>query len=394
MPVDAGRRWSRHAARRRRAAPSGGRRSRDALVAAGHVADRARRSTAAWRRAARPSCRAAARRSPRSSRSFAPRGGIASLAHPGADAARRRDPAVRRRRACRRSRCGTATTTTAADGALRRASPRGSACGCPAGSDFHGDDSHRRLPRSARSTLPAGGVRRLEARAGRWPAADRPDDAADAGRSSSTGVVKRLPAACVRCASQSLASRRASASPSSGSMPAAAEVLVNLVTGASCPTRGVVRVLGRTTPTSPTATTGCLARPLRDRERARGAARGATLAQNLAMPFTLQIDPVDPATARAWRRSRRLRACGGGDAGAELPAAGRRDFTRTPGADAPGAGDRARPGAARPRASDRRPAGRRCGLRRGHRARHRGAPAGDAGFTRIRRSRSKSRTAR
>jgi ABC-type transporter Mla maintaining outer membrane lipid asymmetry ATPase subunit MlaF len=75
----------------------------------------------------------------------------------------------------------------------------------------------------------------------------------------------------------------------------AAEVLVNLVTGASVADRGVVRVLGRSNAdiadgdewlasldrfgiVSPRAV-------LLD---------GATIEQNLAMPFTLQIDPLAP----------------------------------------------------------------------------------------------------
>ena len=83
-------------------------------------------------------------------------------------------------------------------------------------------------------------------------------------------------------------------------MPAAAEVLVNLVTGASVADRGVVRVLGRSNADiSDGDELARVARSLRDRQPARGAARGATLEQNLAMPFTLQIDPVEPEMARA-----------------------------------------------------------------------------------------------
>lgn len=78
----------------------------------------------------------------------------------------------------------------------------------------------------------------------------------------------------------------------------AAEVLVNLVTGASVPDRGDVRVLGRS---NADISDGDEWLAALDRfgivsERA-VLLEGATLEQNLALPFTLQVDPVDAATA-------------------------------------------------------------------------------------------------
>ena len=77
---------------------------------------------------------------------------------------------------------------------------------------------------------------------------------------------------------------------------AAAEVLVNLVTGASLPEEGVICVLGE--PTADIATgdewLASLNRFGIVSERA-VMMEGATLGQNLAMPFTLEIDPVPPA---------------------------------------------------------------------------------------------------
>src|SRR4051812_39083692 len=77
----------------------------------------------------------------------------------------------------------------------------------------------------------------------------------------------------------------------------ASEVMVNLVTGASLPDRGVVRVLGRNTAD---IVNGDEWLSTLDRfgivsERA-VLLEGATLEQNLAMPFTLQIDPIEPGT--------------------------------------------------------------------------------------------------
>jgi ABC-type transporter Mla maintaining outer membrane lipid asymmetry ATPase subunit MlaF len=76
---------------------------------------------------------------------------------------------------------------------------------------------------------------------------------------------------------------------------AGAEVLVNLVTGAALPDEGVVRVLRE--PTADIATGDVWLASL-DRfgivsERA-VMMEGATLGQNLALPFTLEIEPVPP----------------------------------------------------------------------------------------------------
>jgi ABC-type transporter Mla maintaining outer membrane lipid asymmetry ATPase subunit MlaF len=78
---------------------------------------------------------------------------------------------------------------------------------------------------------------------------------------------------------------------------AGAEVMLNLVTGASLPDEGEVRVFGR--PTSE-VTNGDDWLASLDRfgivsERA-VLLEGATLTQNLALPFALQIDPVPPDT--------------------------------------------------------------------------------------------------
>ncbi len=78
---------------------------------------------------------------------------------------------------------------------------------------------------------------------------------------------------------------------------AGAEVMLNLVTGASLPDQGEVRVFGR--PTSD-VTDGNEWLASLDRfgivsERA-VLLEGATLMQNLALPFALEIDPVPPET--------------------------------------------------------------------------------------------------
>jgi ABC-type transporter Mla maintaining outer membrane lipid asymmetry ATPase subunit MlaF len=89
----------------------------------------------------------------------------------------------------------------------------------------------------------------------------------------------------------------------------ASEVLVNLVTGASVPDTGVVRVLGRS---STDITSGDEWLASLDRfgivsERA-VLLEGATVEQNLAMPFTLEIDPVPPRMRQ--RVVELARACG------------------------------------------------------------------------------------
>jgi phospholipid/cholesterol/gamma-HCH transport system ATP-binding protein len=76
---------------------------------------------------------------------------------------------------------------------------------------------------------------------------------------------------------------------------AAAELLVNLVTGAALPDAGTIRVLGHSTAEITDGETwlSSLDRFGIVTERA-VMLEGATLAQNLAMPFTLEIEPVPP----------------------------------------------------------------------------------------------------
>lgn len=78
----------------------------------------------------------------------------------------------------------------------------------------------------------------------------------------------------------------------------ASEVLVNLVTGASLPDRGTVEVLGHDTAAiqDGDAWLASLDRFGIVSERA-VLLDGATLLQNLALPFTLQVDPVPPEIA-------------------------------------------------------------------------------------------------
>jgi ABC-type transporter Mla maintaining outer membrane lipid asymmetry ATPase subunit MlaF len=81
----------------------------------------------------------------------------------------------------------------------------------------------------------------------------------------------------------------------SGLDAAATELLVNLVTGASVPDQGEIRILGRRTAdiASGDEWLASLDRFGIVSERA-VLLEGSTLAQNLAMPFTLDIDPVQP----------------------------------------------------------------------------------------------------
>jgi ABC-type transporter Mla maintaining outer membrane lipid asymmetry ATPase subunit MlaF len=78
---------------------------------------------------------------------------------------------------------------------------------------------------------------------------------------------------------------------------AAAEMMVNLVTGASLPDEGEVRVFGRSTVDVGTAEEwlASLDRFGIVTDRA-VILEAATLAQNLTMPFTLAIDPIEPET--------------------------------------------------------------------------------------------------
>ena len=87
-------------------------------------------------------------------------------------------------------------------------------------------------------------------------------------------------------------------------------MLVNLVTGASVADRGVVRVLGRNNADIADGDDWLASLDRFGIVSPRAVLlEGATLEQNLAMPFTLQIDPVEPETARARGRSSRT-ACG------------------------------------------------------------------------------------
>jgi ABC-type sulfate/molybdate transport systems ATPase subunit len=93
---------------------------------------------------------------------------------------------------------------------------------------------------------------------------------------------------------------------------AGAQVLVNLVTGASVADEGRVRVLGRETSdiTSGDEWLGTLDRFGIMSDRA-VLLEGATIAQNLAMPFTLQVDPIPPEILA--RVSGLARECGIGE---------------------------------------------------------------------------------
>ena len=84
----------------------------------------------------------------------------------------------------------------------------------------------------------------------------------------------------------------------SGFDAGAAEVLVNLVTGASVPDEGDVRVLGQRTADIAGGDEWLASLDRFGIVSPRGVLlEGATLEQNLAMPMTLQIDPVPPAIA-------------------------------------------------------------------------------------------------
>lgn len=84
----------------------------------------------------------------------------------------------------------------------------------------------------------------------------------------------------------------------SGFDAGAAEVLVNLVTGASVPDEGEVRVLGQRTSDIAGGDEWLASLDRFGIVSPRGVLlEGATLEQNLAMPMTLQIDPVPPAIA-------------------------------------------------------------------------------------------------
>jgi phospholipid/cholesterol/gamma-HCH transport system ATP-binding protein len=81
-----------------------------------------------------------------------------------------------------------------------------------------------------------------------------------------------------------------------------AEVLVNLVTGASVPDAGDVRVFGRRTTDIADGDQWLDSLERFGIVSPRGVLlEGATLQQNLAMPFTLTIDPVPPDVAEQVR---------------------------------------------------------------------------------------------
>ena len=73
----------------------------------------------------------------------------------------------------------------------------------------------------------------------------------------------------------------------------AAEMLVGLATGAGLPDEGDVRLFGKDTREIGDVDAWlAIARRARHVHRPRGAHRSVTVAQNLAMPFTLDVDPV------------------------------------------------------------------------------------------------------
>jgi ABC-type transporter Mla maintaining outer membrane lipid asymmetry ATPase subunit MlaF len=84
----------------------------------------------------------------------------------------------------------------------------------------------------------------------------------------------------------------------SGLDAGAAEVLVNLITGASLPDQGEVRVLGQSTADISDGDAWLASLDRFGIVSPRGVLlEGATVAQNLAMPFSLQIDPIEPDVA-------------------------------------------------------------------------------------------------
>lgn len=79
---------------------------------------------------------------------------------------------------------------------------------------------------------------------------------------------------------------------------AAAEVLVNLITGAALPDQGEVRVFGRSTAEIASGDEWLASLERFGIVSPRAVLiEGATVAQNLAMPFTLEIDPVPQVVA-------------------------------------------------------------------------------------------------
>ena len=157
---------------------------------------------------------------------------------------------------------------------------------------------------------------------------------------------------------------------------AAAEMMVNLVTGASLPDEGEVRVFGRSTVDVRTAEAWLASLDAFGIVTDRAVIlEGATLAQNLAMPFTLAIDPIEPETLE--RVVRLADECDIAPQWLDQP--GRLAAAGGPGAHASRPRDRARAGAAVDGTPDRRAPGsgaRRVRIRR--RPRVRGARDGRA----------------
>lgn len=84
----------------------------------------------------------------------------------------------------------------------------------------------------------------------------------------------------------------------SGLDAAASEVLVNLVTGASVPDEGEVRIDGRSTASIASGEEWLASLDRFGIVSPRAVLlEGSTVLQNLAMPFTLQIDPIEAAVA-------------------------------------------------------------------------------------------------
>ncbi len=85
----------------------------------------------------------------------------------------------------------------------------------------------------------------------------------------------------------------------SGIDAAGAELLVNLVTGASLPDEGEVRIFGRRTADIPDGDEWLSSLDRFGIVSERGVLlEGATVMQNLALPFALEIDPIPDATVR------------------------------------------------------------------------------------------------
>ncbi len=85
----------------------------------------------------------------------------------------------------------------------------------------------------------------------------------------------------------------------SGIDAAGAELLVNLVTGASLPDEGEVRIFGRRTADIPDGDEWLASLDRFGIVSERGVLlEGSTVRQNLALPFSLEIDPVPEPTGR------------------------------------------------------------------------------------------------